>query len=122
MSRLPTKQARVRNAAMKALYAENIFTAAEIASRFDVTADWVRRLAYGVPRTERTSAERNQLREVRGLLPIGHGARQRLVKPTTVKAAALYAKGEGSFEVVAKKLHISRNAVAGAVHRAKGSP
>jgi len=122
LSRLATKAARARNAAIKQTYALNVLTASEIAKLHNVGADWVRSLARGVERVQRTREERNALREKRGLPPIGHGARDRLVKPTTAKAAALYAKGEGSFEVVARKLRISRNAVAGAVHRAKGLP
>ena len=122
MSRLPTKEARARNASIKQAYALNVLTAAEIAKQYRVGADWVRSLSRGVTRVERTREGRNAQREKRGLLPIGHGARERLVKPTTAQAAKLYAKGEGSYEIVAKKLRISRNAVAGAVHRAKGLP
>lgn len=122
MSRLPTKEARVRNAAIKQAYALNVLTAVEIAQRYRVGADWVRSIARGVVRVQRTRDERNEQRAKRGLLPIGHGVRDRLVKPTTEKAATLYAKGIGSYEVVAQKLRISRNAVAGAVHRAKGLP
>lgn len=116
------QDSRARSAKMKQAYALNILTAAEIAKQYGVGADWVRSIARGVARVPRTRDERNAQREKRGLPPIGHGVRDRLVNPTTEQAAKLYAKGEGSYEIVAKKLRISRNAVAGAVHRAKGLP
>lgn len=114
------QDARIRNAKIKQAYALNILTAKEIAAKHGVGDDWVRAVARGVARVQRTREERNEQRAKRGLPPIGHGARDRLVKTTTAKAAALYAKGDGSFQTVADKLRISRNAVAGAVHRSKG--
>lgn len=116
------QESRARSSKMKQAYALNVLTAVEIAKQYGVGADWVRSIARGVARVQRTRDERNEQRAKRGLPPIGHGARDRLVKTTTAKAAELYAKGVGSYEVVAQKLRISRNAVAGAVHRAKGLP
>lgn len=117
------KQARARNAEIKALYGENILTAEEIARRFGVGSSWVRRISANTPRTGRTRAARNRLREEQGLPPIGARASDsdnKSVKPHVAKAAQLYAEGKGSYGTIAKKLRISRNAVAGAVHRAKG--
>lgn len=118
------KLARARNAEIKALYGENILTAEEIAKRFGVSANWVRHVSGATVRTERTRAARNRLRDKQGLPPIGARgiARDKIVKPHVTKAAELYLRGEGSYGAVAKKLRISRNAVAGAVHRAKGLP
>ncbi len=116
------KQARSRNAEIKARYGENILTAEEIARRFGVSANWVRHVSGATVRTERTRAARNRLREKQGLPPIGARSieRDKIVKPHVAKAAELYLRGEGSYGTIAKKLRISRNAVAGAVHRAKG--
>lgn len=116
------KAARARNAEIKALYGENVLTAEEIARRFCVSGNWVRHVSGATPRTQRTRAARNRLRAERGLPPIGvrSAARDRSMKPHVAKAAQLYAEGKGSYQTIANKLRISRNAVAGAVHRAKG--
>lgn len=120
------KRARARNAEIKALYGENILTAEEIARRFGVGSSWVQHISANTPRTGRTRAARNRLREEQGLPPIGARTKERAddrpVKPHVTKAAQLYAEGKGSYQTIAKKLRISRNAVAGAVHRAKGLP
>lgn len=121
---LTIHQARARNAEIKSLYGENILTAEEIAKRFGVSGNWVRRVSGATPRTERTRAARNRLRAKQGLPPIGarSAEREKIVKPHVTKAAQLYAEGKGSYQTIANKLRISRNAVAGAVHRAKGLP
>lgn len=116
------KAARARNAEIKALYGENILTAEEIAKRFCVSGNWVRHVSGATPRTQRTRAARNRLRAKQGLPPIGARSAEGAptVKPHVAKAAQLYAEGKGSYQTIANKLRISRNAVAGAVHRAKG--
>lgn len=124
MKAATVKLARARNAEIKALYGENILTAEEIAKRFGVSANWVRHVSGATVRTQRTRAARNRLREKQGLPPIGARSmvRDRAMAPHVLKAAQLYAEGKGSYQTIANKLRISRNAVAGAVHRVKGLP
>lgn len=118
------KDSRSRNVEIKAAYRDNVLTAVEVAARFGVSENWVRHVSGGVPRTARTRAERNRLREEQGLPYVGFRViePERLVLPHVSRAAQMYAEGKGSYGTIAKKLRISRNAVAGAVHRAKGLP
>lgn len=112
------KKARERNSEIKALYRDNVLTGEEIALRFGVSANWVRHVSGSVVRVKRTRIERNRLRAEEGLHVIGK--RSCKPKPHVSRAAQMYAEGKGSYSDIAKKLRISRNAVAGAVYRAKG--